>query len=111
MKPSKKAPNKPPKFATALIPFSNVQEAHASICASGLEGRGLKDIEVSWAGGKEPAILEALKRKPQEQGSTANVPSVDLSFTTNPHAQSTSTGPSTAPSFVSPPFRACFHVC
>ncbi|KAF8496943.1 DnaJ-domain-containing protein [Gautieria morchelliformis] len=61
-RPSKKAPHKPPKFATALIPFEKIGQAHAAVCASGVGARGLKDIEVSWAEGKEPKALDALKR-------------------------------------------------
>ncbi|GJJ14934.1 hypothetical protein Clacol_009204 [Clathrus columnatus] len=63
MKPPKKAPTKPPKFASALVPFEKIGDAHAAVCSSGLESKGLKDIEISWAGGKEPEILETLKQK------------------------------------------------
>lgn len=62
MRPSKKTPQKPPKFATALISFEKIEQAHAAICASGLGAQGLKDIEVSWAEGTEPKVLDVLKR-------------------------------------------------
>lgn len=62
LKPPKKAPHKPPKYATALIPFKQIGDAFAAVCASGRPERGLNDIEVGWAGGKEPQILGWLKR-------------------------------------------------
>ena len=63
MKPAKKMPHKPPKYATALIPFRNIGDALAAVCASKNERKGLKDIEISWAEGNEPAVLEVLKRQ------------------------------------------------
>ncbi|TFK46778.1 DnaJ-domain-containing protein [Heliocybe sulcata] len=62
MKPSKKHPNKPPKFATALVPFKQIGDAFGAVCASGRKERGLGDVEVTWAEGKEPEILGWLKK-------------------------------------------------
>ncbi|KDQ58510.1 hypothetical protein JAAARDRAFT_57434 [Jaapia argillacea MUCL 33604] len=62
-KPPKKAPHKPPKFATALVPFKQIGDAFAAVSASGREERGLKDVEIGWAEGKEPAILGWLKKQ------------------------------------------------
>ncbi|KAF8503895.1 DnaJ-domain-containing protein [Hysterangium stoloniferum] len=103
MKPSKKAPNKPPKFATALIHFAKLGEAHAAVCASGLESKGLKDVEVSWAGGQEPAVLANFKQKSQVNHASmreADLPPPTASATTTFAGNSSSF----APSFVSFPF-------
>jgi DnaJ homolog subfamily C member 17 len=63
LKPPKKAPTKPPKNGTALVPFKQIGDAFAAICASGRADRGLDGIEISWAGGKEPPILGWLKKQ------------------------------------------------
>lgn len=63
MRPSKKAPTKPPKFATALVPFKQIGDAFAAVCATGREDRRLKSIDISWAEGKEPKIIKWLKDK------------------------------------------------
>jgi DnaJ family protein C protein 17 len=62
IKPPKKAPEKPPKFATALVSFKQIGDAFAAVCASGRTDRGLDRIEVGWAEGKEPEILCWLKK-------------------------------------------------
>ena len=56
MKPPKKAAHKPPKHATAAVPFKTVADAHAAVCASGRADRGLEDFEIGWVGGCEPAV-------------------------------------------------------
>ena len=56
-------PHKSPKHATALVPFRKIGDALAAVCASRNEHKGLKDIEISWAEGNEPAVLEVLKRQ------------------------------------------------
>ncbi|KAK0449119.1 DnaJ-domain-containing protein [Armillaria borealis] len=48
LKASKKAPSKPPKYGTGLVPFKRIGDAFAAVCASGREDRGLKGIEISW---------------------------------------------------------------
>ncbi|KAF8074875.1 DnaJ domain-containing protein [Lyophyllum atratum] len=62
LKPPKKAANKPAKFGTALVPFKQIGDAFAAVCASGRPERGLEGVEVSWVGGKEPPILVWLKK-------------------------------------------------
>ncbi|KAK0487420.1 DnaJ domain-containing protein [Armillaria novae-zelandiae] len=62
LKPSKKAPSKPPKYGTALVPFKRIGDAFAAVCASGREDRGLKGVDITWVGGKEPEILGWLKK-------------------------------------------------
>ncbi|KAJ6470570.1 hypothetical protein C8R47DRAFT_988662 [Mycena vitilis] len=61
-KAPKKSPDKPPKHATALVPFKQIGDAFAAVCASGRADRGLDGIEVGWVGGKEPQILGWLKK-------------------------------------------------
>jgi DnaJ family protein C protein 17 len=65
LKPPKKYPNKPAKYATAVVPFHKIGDAFAAVCASEREERGLKGIEIGWAGekGKEPEIIGWLRRK------------------------------------------------
>ncbi|KAK1232110.1 hypothetical protein PQX77_004768 [Marasmius sp. AFHP31] len=62
LKPPKKAPHKPPKHGTALVPFKRIGDAFAAVCASERPERALKGIEVGWVGAKEPQILAWLKR-------------------------------------------------
>ncbi|KAF9260829.1 DnaJ-domain-containing protein, partial [Marasmius fiardii PR-910] len=62
LKPPKKAPHKPPKYGTALVPFKRIGDAFAAVCASGRPERGLRGIEIGWVGGKEPQILSWLKK-------------------------------------------------
>jgi DnaJ homolog subfamily C member 17 len=71
MKPPKKAAHKPPKYATAAVPFKTVADAHAAVCASGRADRGLEDFEINWMGGCEPAVWSwserMLKLKEEER--------------------------------------------
>ena len=98
MKPNKKTPTKPPKFATALVPFKQVGDAFAALCAAGKEQRGLGDIEISWASGQEPAVLEWLK---QDKGRTSSPPA-SASATAKPSTDASATSFSPFPdSFVS----------
>ncbi|KAF5350869.1 hypothetical protein D9758_010501 [Tetrapyrgos nigripes] len=74
LKPPKKAPQKPPKHGTALIPFKKIGDGFAAVCASGRPERNLKGIEVGWIGGKEPQIFGWLRKMgklgpPNESGS------------------------------------------
>ncbi|KAJ7269662.1 hypothetical protein C8J57DRAFT_1322660 [Mycena rebaudengoi] len=61
-KAPKKSPDKPPKYATALVPFKQIGDAFAAVCASARADRGLDGIEIGWVGGKEPEILGWLKK-------------------------------------------------
>ncbi|KAG9024371.1 hypothetical protein FS837_005392, partial [Tulasnella sp. UAMH 9824] len=45
IKPNKKNPSKPPKHATALVPFSKVDGAFAAVMGSGRKDHGLEGIE------------------------------------------------------------------
>ncbi|TFY70321.1 hypothetical protein EVG20_g2685 [Dentipellis fragilis] len=60
MKRPKKSPDKPPKFATALVPFHKIGDAFAAVCSQGRDG--LEDFDVGWAEGQVPAILGWLKK-------------------------------------------------
>ena len=62
LKATKKAPSKQPKYGTGLVPFKRIGDAFDAVCASGREDRGLKGIDITWVGGKEPEILGWLKR-------------------------------------------------
>ena len=62
IKPTKKQPDKPPKYGTALVPFKQIGNAFAAVCGSGRKELGLDGVEITWVGGKEPAILGWLKR-------------------------------------------------
>ncbi|KAF8155613.1 DnaJ domain-containing protein [Crassisporium funariophilum] len=62
LKANKKQPDKPPKNGTALVPFKQIGDAFAAVCASGRKDLGLEGVEIAWVGGKEPAILGWLKR-------------------------------------------------
>lgn len=70
LKPPKKAPTKPPKYGTALVPFRQIGSAFAAVGASGRKERGLENVEVSWAGGEEPPILGWLKKQGKLKPST-----------------------------------------
>lgn len=54
--------DKKAKYGTALVPFKQIGDAFAAVCASGKQERGLNGVEVSWVGGKEPQILGWLKK-------------------------------------------------
>ena len=62
LKSPKKNLDKPPKYGTALVPFKQIGDAFAAVCASGKRERGLDGIEIGWVGGKEPPILVWLKK-------------------------------------------------
>ncbi|EIN08632.1 DnaJ-domain-containing protein [Punctularia strigosozonata HHB-11173 SS5] len=104
MKPPKKAPHKPPKFATALVPFTQIGAAFAAVCASGRTERGLEGIEISWAEGKEPELIGWLKRHGQLGSTTrakSKTPEVRVTSSPStvppPRPESSSEPASTAP--------------
>lgn len=74
IKPNKKNPSKPPKHATALVPFNKVDGAFAAVLGSSRKDHGLEGIEVSWAEGKEPDIVGWLKEKGHLASGTENGP-------------------------------------
>jgi len=53
------------KLGTALVPFKRIGDAFAAVCASGIKGRGLDGIQITWAGnsGEEPELIAWLKRR------------------------------------------------
>lgn len=83
LKSSKKAPNKPPKFGTALVPFKQIGNAFAAVCASGRPERGLDGIEIGWVGGKEPPILIWLKKMGKLTTPTPSVSGVQIPTSMN----------------------------
>jgi DnaJ family protein C protein 17 len=78
VKPPKKAPHKPPKYATAAVPFKTIADAHAAVCASRRADRGLDEFEIGWMGGCEPAVWSwaerMLKSKEQHNASASATP-------------------------------------
>ncbi|KAJ7043461.1 hypothetical protein C8F04DRAFT_1072145 [Mycena alexandri] len=97
-KAPKKSPDKPPKHATALVPFKQIGDAFAAVCASGRVDRGMDGIEVGWIGGKEPEILVWLK-KMGKLSAQPPPPSVAAKPTSN--APGSAQLPQTAPSAAS----------
>jgi len=81
MKPPKKAPQKPPKYATAAVPFKTIADAHAAVCASRRADRGLDEFEIGWMGGSEPAVWSwaerMLRAKEKREGQASPAPEVD----------------------------------
>ena len=75
IKPTKKQPDKPPKYGTALVPFKQIGNAFAAVCASGRKELGLDGVEIVWVGGKEPAILSWLKRMGKLNTTGTSIPS------------------------------------
>ena len=75
VKPTKKQPDKPPKYGTALVPFKQIGNAFAAVCASGRKELGLDGVEITWVGGKEPAILDWLRRMGKLSASGTSNPS------------------------------------
>ena len=63
LKPPKKAPTKPAKFGTALVPFKQIGSALGAVASTGRTERGLEGIDITWAGGSEPPILDWLKKQ------------------------------------------------
>ena len=66
----KPSPPKKPKRATALVPFKQIGDAFAAVCASERADRGLKDVEITWAEGKEPELIGWLKKMGKLGGTT-----------------------------------------
>lgn len=75
MKPPKKAAHKPPKYATAAVPFKTIADAHAAVCASRRADRGLDEFEIGWMGGCEPAVwswAERMLKSKEEREASAS---------------------------------------
>jgi DnaJ family protein C protein 17 len=81
MKPPKKAAHKPPKYATAAVPFKTIADAHAAVCASRRADRGLDEFEIGWMGGSEPAVwswAERMLKSKEERDAPAAASSVGV---------------------------------
>ncbi|PSR70735.1 hypothetical protein PHLCEN_2v13355 [Hermanssonia centrifuga] len=66
----KPAPPKKAKRGIALVPFKQVGDAFAAVCASKRAERAMRDVEVSWAQGKEPELIAWLKKMGKLGGTT-----------------------------------------
>jgi len=55
-------PDKTPKTGSALVPFKQIGNAFAAVCASGRKELGMDGVKVTWVNGKEPAILGWLRK-------------------------------------------------
>ncbi|CAA7264342.1 unnamed protein product [Cyclocybe aegerita] len=53
---------KTPKTGSALVPFKQIGDAFAAVCASGRKDLGLDGVNITWVKGQEPAILGWLKK-------------------------------------------------
>ncbi|KAI5118484.1 hypothetical protein M0805_003516 [Coniferiporia weirii] len=112
LRPPKKAPTKPLKNGSALVPFKKIGSAFAAVCASGRKECGLEGIEITWAEGKEPPILGWLKKQgklsagsPTPEVSVSPPPAPDL-FSKLPKSTGSSafsSFPESFPSAPSPP--------
>lgn len=54
--------DKAPKTGTALVPFKQIGDAFAAVCASGRKDLGMEGVKISWVKGDEPAILGWLRQ-------------------------------------------------
>ena len=108
-----------PKFGTALVPFKQIADAFGAVGASGRADMGLEDVEIGWVGGKEPAILDWL-RKMGKLSLTPSTPGVNNSSSSSstqprekaelPQNQPTTGGDSKFSSFPSTFVRNQTHV-
>ncbi|KAF9530237.1 DnaJ domain-containing protein [Crepidotus variabilis] len=57
-----KKTDKAPKTGTALIPFKQIGDAFAAVCASERKELGMEGVKISWVKGEEPAILSWLRK-------------------------------------------------
>lgn len=71
----KPPPPKKAKRGTALVPFKQIGDAFAAVCSSGTAARGLQDVEVSWAEGNEPELIDWLKKMGKLGSTQLSVPS------------------------------------
>ena len=74
IKPPKKQPTKPPKFATALVTFQKVQGAFGAVGASGQKARGLENVDIAWAKGVEPEVVQRLRSQGKSMHSLSEHP-------------------------------------
>lgn len=62
LKGKKEKTEKPPKMGSALVPFKQIGDAFAAVCASERKDSGLDGIKISWVRGEEPAVLGWLRK-------------------------------------------------
>lgn len=84
MKPNKKQPEKPPKFATALVPFEKAGDAYACFCSAGKPGRGLEGVEITWVAGEEPEIIRWVRSHGHTSTPSAAPETAEASFSSFP---------------------------
>ncbi|KAG8715520.1 hypothetical protein FRC11_003545 [Ceratobasidium sp. 423] len=87
LKANKKQPAKPPKFATALVPFQAAGDAYACLCSAGKVDRGLDGVEVNWVTGDEPEIIKWLRLQGNTTTSSRESQSGDAPFSSFPTDQ------------------------
>jgi len=61
-KSSSDKPEKSAKSGTALVPFKQIGDAFAAVCASERKELGMEGMKVTWVKGDEPAILGWLRK-------------------------------------------------
>ena len=104
----KPSPPKKPKRGIALAPFKQIADAFGAVCASRRSDRGLEDVEVTWAGDKEPELIAWLKKmgKLETMQETLSRQDSDIVMgsqsDTRPQTVSSDTYASFPSSFVSP---------
>lgn len=62
LKGRKEKTDKPAKTGSALVPFRQIGDAFAAVCASERKDSSLDGIKISWVRGEEPAILGWLRK-------------------------------------------------
>ncbi|KAG8877727.1 hypothetical protein FRB98_006570 [Tulasnella sp. 332] len=97
LKANWKNPSKPPKTATALVPFAKIVEAFSAVMASGRKEKGLNTVEICWVEDQEPALVTWLKDYGQ-----LGTPMGGRERGAGDRAAGTSTSPSTNPQPLKP---------
>ncbi|PPQ80570.1 hypothetical protein CVT25_001604 [Psilocybe cyanescens] len=54
--------SKPPKTGSALVPFKQIGDAFAAVCASERKESGMDGVKITWVNSKEPDILGWLRK-------------------------------------------------
>jgi DnaJ family protein C protein 17 len=82
-----KTGGKPPKTASALVPFKRIGDAFAAVCASEKKDMGMTGVKISWAKGEEPAILGWLRKMGKlSNASSTNAVAKDFSSSLPPQS-------------------------
>lgn len=80
LKPPKKHPEKPPKFANAIVQFKRCEDAFGAVCASNRVERGLKDVQIDWVTGEEPKYVKWLRERPPPSKPTVSTFTVRMKY-------------------------------